>query len=216
MDPLHLCIAMGPLSVYLLLIGRLNLRRHPSLTTGTRDFIALSIAISGFVISGPLELFMPETAAVFFRFWIWPPLICLYFLCAILLAMLMRPRLVIYNMTAQQLRPILEAVATQVDSRGNWAGHSLVLPQLGVQLHIEAFPAMRNVQLIAVGHNQDLNGWRHLRLQLREALRNVQVKANPRGFSFVFFGLFISGMIAYAVASEPREVAKALYDFLRL
>ena len=216
MDPLHLCIAMGPLSVYLLLMGRLNLKRRPSLTTGTRDFIALSIAISGFVISGPLELFMPETAAVYFRFWIWPPLICLYFLCSILLAMLMRPRLVIYNMTASRLRPILETVASQIDGQSCWAGQSLALPQLGVQLHIESFPAMRNVQLIAVGHHQDLHGWRRLQLQLRDALRTVEVGTNPRGFSFVFFGLLIAGMIAYAVAAEPREVAQALHDFLRL
>ncbi len=216
MDPLHLCIAMGPLSVYLLVIGWLNLKGRPSLTTGTRDFIALSIAISGFVISGPLELFMPETAAVYFRFWIWPPLICLYFLCAILLAMLMRPRLVVYNMTVPHLRPILEAVAQQTDEQCRWAGQSLVLPQLGVQLHIESFPAMRNVQLIAVGHHQDLSGWRKLQLQLRDALREVKVGTNPRGFSFLFFGLLIAGMIAYAVAAEPLEVAQALHDFLRL
>ena len=75
---------------------------------------------------------------------------------------------------------------------------------------------MRNVQLVSVGHLQDLQGWRRLQVQLREALRDVRVGVNPRGYSFVFFGLLIAGMIAYAVAGEPREVAQALYDFLRL
>ena len=34
MDPLSLCIALGPVAVYLILIGSLNLGRRPFLTTG--------------------------------------------------------------------------------------------------------------------------------------------------------------------------------------
>ena len=51
MDPLHVCIALGPLAMYLLVLGSMNLSTRPMLTTGGRDFAALAIAISGFVVS---------------------------------------------------------------------------------------------------------------------------------------------------------------------
>jgi 2-keto-4-pentenoate hydratase len=35
-DPLHLIIALGPLAMYLLLMGLFNLTRRPLVTTGTR------------------------------------------------------------------------------------------------------------------------------------------------------------------------------------
>ena len=216
MDPLHLCIAMGPLCVYLLLIGWLNLSQRPFVTTGTRDLIALAIAISGFVVAGPLELFMPETAAVFFRAWIWPPLICLYLLCAILAAMLVRPRIVIYNVNVEQLRPVLEAASAKLDKDRRWAGQSLILPKHGVHLNVDPFPTMRNVQLTSVGSHQDLNGWRSVETELRSRLNELKVGLNPRGFSFLFFGLLIAGLIGYSLTGKPLEVAESLHDFLRL
>ena len=47
MDSLHFCIAVVPLSVYLLMMGLLNLRRHPFVTTGARDAATLGIGVVG-------------------------------------------------------------------------------------------------------------------------------------------------------------------------
>ena len=66
LDPLHLCIALGPLAVYLLVIGRINLSRSPFVTTGTRDAAALAVGIAGLAVAGPLELFVPYAAWVSF------------------------------------------------------------------------------------------------------------------------------------------------------
>ena len=63
MDSLHFCIAVVPLAVYLLMMGLLNLRRRPFVTTGARDAATLGIGVIGFVIAGPMELFFPEGAA---------------------------------------------------------------------------------------------------------------------------------------------------------
>ena len=46
MDPLHFCIAIAPLAVYLLLLGVMNLRGRPFVTTGARDAAALALAWS--------------------------------------------------------------------------------------------------------------------------------------------------------------------------
>ena len=37
MDPFRLCVALGPVAIYLLLVGTLNLFRRPFLVSGTRD-----------------------------------------------------------------------------------------------------------------------------------------------------------------------------------
>jgi len=215
MDPLHLCIAMGPLSVYLMLIGWINLSSRPFVTSGTRDLIALAIALSGLVVAGPLELFMPETAAVYFQAWIWPPLISLYLLCATLVAMLMRPRIVVYNVTAEQLYPVLESAAAELGPERRWVGHSLVMPQLGVHLNLEQFGPMRNVQLVSVGGRQDLVAWRRLELELRKGLRDLKVGINPRGFSLLFFGMIMAVLMVYSIVSQPEEIIASLSDFLR-
>ena len=146
------------MAVYLLLLGKINLSPRPFLTTGTRDALALSIAIGGFVIAGPMELFMPLAAAAQFKGLVWLPMILLYIFCVFLIVLLMRPRLVIYNVVPERLRPILSEVAHELDAETRWAGESLVMPNLGVQLAIESFPLMRNVQLVATGSEQEHPG----------------------------------------------------------
>ena len=73
---------------------------------------------------------------------------------------------------------------------------------------------MRHVQLVAVGSQQDLEGWRQLELALRKALKEMPVPANPRGFSFVFIGLLIVVLIGYLMASQRLAVAQALEHLL--
>ena len=137
MDPLHFCIAVAPLAVYLLLLGVINLKGRPFVTTGARDAAALSIGLVGFVIAGPMELFFPEGAASRFGGWVWLMLIVFYGLCISLVVLLMRSRIVIYNISLEQLRPILTNVAMKLDPKSRWAGDSLLMPDKRIHLHVE-------------------------------------------------------------------------------
>src|SRR5688572_189670 len=96
-DPLHACVALGPLATYLLVLGAINLSRRPLLTTGGRDAAALALALAGLAAAGPMELFMPERAAVYIGGWVWVLLLTVYFLAVVLLILSMRPRLIVYN-----------------------------------------------------------------------------------------------------------------------
>ena len=89
-DALHVSIALGPLAVYLLLVGIINLSRRPFLTTGARDVAAIGVAISGFIAAGPMELFLPEAAADRFGPYVWLLLLAFYGLCLTLLVLMMR------------------------------------------------------------------------------------------------------------------------------
>jgi hypothetical protein len=215
LDPLHTCIALGPVATYLLVLGSINLSSRPLLTTGARDAAALAIATAGLVVAGPLELFLSERAAVFWGGWVWLIMLAAYALAALLFILMLRPRLVIYNITVEQLRPVMADVVAQLDGEARWAGESLVMPQLGVQLHVDALPVMKNVQLVASGMNQNLDGWRQLETALAKALRKTRSTPNPYGVSLVSFGLLLAGLVTYSLARDPGAVMQALNDMLR-
>ncbi len=215
MDPLHFCIAVAPLSVYLVMIGCLNLMNRPFVTTGARDAAALGIAISGLIIAGPMELFFPEAAASQYGSFVWILLISFYGLCVSLVVLLMRSRIVIYNITTEQLRPVLNQVAMKMDRKSRWTGDSLLIPDLNVHLHVEAVDWLRNVQLMSAGNNQSFEGWRQLELELRSALSSIRVRQGVMGFGM----LLLAGILAIGSAvwliSDPQAVAQSLNQILR-
>ncbi len=219
MDPFRLCLCGGPVAVYLLLLGAINLSRRPFLVSGTRDAAALGLAVSGLVLVGPFELFFPNAAAIRFEpySWIvWILLVALYAMLLVLVLLLLRPRLIVYNIAIDELRPILADLVTRLDSEARWAGDSLVLPTMGVQLHLDGLATMRNVSLVANGPNQNQAGWKHLENALRDAIANFQVVRNPRALGLISAGLLIVVGLILAIARNPQEVAHALLDMLRL
>jgi len=215
MDPLHATIALGPAAMYLLLLGMINLSSRPFVTNGMRDTAALGIAISGFVIAGPMELFLPEAVVSRWGWQVWPILILFYALSLTLVVLLQRPRIVIYNVTTEQLRPVLADVIRQLDKDARIAGESVCLPNLGVQMHVEPLPAVKNVQLKSSGPAQSYQGWREVELALQAALRESRGTANPSGFSLILFGLLVIGLICWWMAYDGERIAQAWLEMMR-
>ena len=79
-DPLRLAIAFVPLVAYCLVLGILNARRRPFLTTGGADLAALGVALTGLVLVGPIELFRPEDSTTQFGSYVLVFLLALYWL----------------------------------------------------------------------------------------------------------------------------------------
>lgn len=215
-EPVRLCVATAPLAIYLLYLGILNLRWRPVLITGPRDMAALWFGVSGLMVVGPMELFMPDSAAHHFGPYIWLLLLAFYGLCVSLAVLLSRPRLVIYNLTIDELRPILAELIPSLDPNARWAGDSISLPKLGVQLHMESFTPMRNISLVASGERQVFDGWRQLEAALRPALQQAEVRLNPRGISFTSAGVLLI-LMSTVIAFRHRELlAQGMEDLLRL
>ncbi len=212
MDPFRLCLALGPVAMYLLLLGGLNLSRRPFLMSGVRDAAFLALAISGLVIVGPIELFFPFEAASRYGPPVWLLLLVLYALCVLLVLLLLRPRLVIYNISVDRLRPILAELVKRLDPEARWAGDSLALPALGVQLYVDGFPAFRSISLVSVGGNQSQPGWRRLDAALRDALTRVEVVRNLKGLNLIGTALLLIALIALAVVQNPQAVVQSLWD----
>lgn len=214
-DSLHLFIALAPLALYFALLGLMNLSRRPKLLTGARDTAVLGLALSGLVAAGPMELFMPEAAAMRFHSYVWALLGTFYLLCLSLIVLVMRPRLVVYNVSVDQLRPVLAAVVAELDSEARWAGDCLILPQLGVQLCLEQSELLRNAQLVATGARQSFAGWRRLELALAAALRESPVSRNPQGFALIVLGLALAGTVAFSVTNDSQQLATLLRALFR-
>ena len=215
MDALHLSIALGPLAIYFLVLGLLNLAPRPFVTTGARDWAALGLAVSGLVVVGPMELFFPENAAASLGVFAWVLLLALYGLLVLLVCLLSRPRLVIYNINTDELRQVLQKSLGSLDEGARWAGDNLLLPNLGVQAHLEPFAALRNVQVVASGPRQNYAGWRRFELHLAWTLRQYRAASNPYGFTQLLFAGVMLVAIAIRFATAQQTVAQSLQDMLR-
>ena len=213
MDPFRLCLALGPVAVYLLLLGAINMFRRPFLVSGGRDTAVLGLAVSGLAIVGPVELLFPVAASVSFgATTVWVCLIALYTLCLVFALLMLRPRLVVYNIAPSEFRPILAELAMELDSESRWAGDALLMPRLGVHLYLESAALMRNVSLRSAGPNQSHQGWWQLESALETALAEVKVARNPCGLFIVAAGVLLSAALLGVVASNPQGVTQTLAE----
>lgn len=211
-DPVRFAIAMIPLAAYLAVVGLVNCSRRPLVTTGACDIAALGIGLVGLVFIGPIELFRPELATTQFLNYIWPLLVAFYLLWIALAAMVARPRLVVYNMTPDELRPILSEAAGTVDASHRWAGDCLVLPKLGVQLYVDGFALLRNTSLVSSGPRQNLEGWAKLTRQLRANLRSVAVRPHPPAIAILATAVLLLVACELRLATSSDQIAEALSE----
>jgi hypothetical protein len=209
-DPFRLTIALVPLAAYVFVLGLINLHRRPFLTSGGADLTALGIALLGMVFIGPLELFRPEALTIEFGNYIWLFLLLCYGLSLVSIVLLARPRLVIYNISPEELHPVLAEAAARLDADARWAGNHLALPALGVQLHLDSFDFMRNVSLVSSGGRQDIDGWRRLARELSLSLRPIRVKSNPRAVGLLLASLVLLATCVAHMVENPSEVAQGI------
>ena len=218
MDPFRLCLALGPVAVYLVVLGGMNLMRRSFVVSGTRDTAALGLAAFGLFLVGPFELFFPSAASTLFGPFVWGFLASLYGLSVVLVLLSQRPRLVIYNIGVDELRAIMADLVEGIegleglDGETQWAGDSLSLPKLGLQLHIDASPAMRNVSLVSSGPHQNHLGWHKLQQELTKALRGFKARRNLRAAWLLLAGLVIACLLVNVAAHDPQLVAKSMVE----
>ena len=218
-DPARTCIALGPLALYLLVIGVINVSRRPFVTTGSRDLAALGVGVSGLVLIGPIELFTSTSLALSLGIMYWVLILGLFASGCLMAVLHVRPRLVIYNTTPSQLStPLIEA-AKEMDSEAHWAGETLVMPAWNTQLTLEPFSVLRNVSLVPTGESLSPTLIRYLEAGLRFRLSENDVKVDAASRSGIGFALLAAGlamtvmMIAFWV-QDPKAVTQGIMEML--
>ena len=211
-DPLRLAIALVPVGAYVLVLALVNARRRPFLTSGGCDLAALGVALSGLMFVGPLELFRPEAATREFGNYIWLFLLSLYWLGLLLALLVARPRLVVYNISSEELRPVLVEAAARLDVEARWAGNHLTLPRLDVHLHLDSLNMMRNVSLVASGGQQNIDGWRRLARELRRSLAPIRAKRNMRAIGLLAVSLALLAVSVTQMLNRPEATLQAMNE----
>ncbi len=213
---LPLWVAVVPLGLYLAVLGWLHLRRRPTVFGGGLDLILLAMAVSGLVLAGPLALLQPAFGTAP---WAMGMLLALFVLIVASGILVTRPRLVIYNITLDQLRPILAELTTALDPSARWAGESVALPARGLQVLVDGHGLARSVSVIAVGQRTSAETWAEFGRRLRQAVGALRVRRNLWGAALASMGCglvlaaIVWGMVLSPRSSGPAAVARESQSF---
>ncbi len=186
-----LWIALLPLAAYLLLLAGLHARRRPVALSGPFDAALLAAAVCGLVLAGPLAILQPAVGTS-----PWTAVALLVgFVLAVAFGMLaVRPRLVVYNVGIDQLRPVVAELVAGLDASARWAGETAALPTRGLHLHLDDRGPARTVSIIAVGGRASAEAWSEFSRRLRRSIRVIQVRSSPWAAGFAGLGLTIAGV----------------------
>lgn len=197
-DALPLGAAFLPLGVYLLALGWVHLRRRPLAIAGVWDGILLGASLVGLVTVGPIALLRPAAGG---SAWSWSMLILGFCLVVALCVLVSRPRLIVYNISLEQLRPLVAEVAADLDPQARWAGETVALPTRGLQVHLDGDGSLRAVSLIGVGRRSAHEGWSEFSRRVRQASRRLRVRASPWGALFAGVGAAFVILASWSIAA---------------
>ena len=177
--------ALVPPGLYLVAIAARLLRRRPTAVSGAADVALLAAALGGLVLVGPMELLQPAGVRGVWRTVL--PLL-LVALAAALALLATRPRLVVYNVSLEQLRPVVARVAATLDPAARWAGETVALPARDIQVNLDARGGMRSVSLVAVGTRSSPESWADFTRRVRVEVGRVRTRASAWAAVFAAFG----------------------------
>jgi hypothetical protein len=86
---------------------------------------------------------------------------------------------VIYNISAEQLRPLVAEVVAGLDADARWAGASVALPTRRLQLHLDGAGGMRCSSVVAVGERAAHESWTEFCRRLRRSVGRLRVRPSP-------------------------------------
>lgn len=114
----------------------------------------------------------------------------------------------VYNITPEQLRPVVAEIVAALDPAARWAGETAALPGRGIQVHLDGRGSMRSVSVVALGGRTSPEGWAEFSRRLRQALRRLRVRRSPWAAAFAGCGcLVLAVAVALVLLPVPRPAA---------
>lgn len=214
MAPFGFVVATVPLALYWLALAWLHSRPQPFAVDGRRDFIALALALFGVFFIGPGSATAPLSAMTIWGPNVWVLCGLLYFCVVLLSTSLQRPRVVVYNATCEELRATLSRVALALDDEARWAGASLNLPNLGVQLYVDGAALGRVATLVGLDAPRSQQGWLRLEKELRVELARTEAPRRRGWIAFAALGwgaLIAAGVVFF---ESQEAIADAFHFYL--
>jgi hypothetical protein len=207
-----------PLASYLFLLALVRMQGSCLVTSGGRDVVALAIGISGLVAIGPLQLFFPPVIAAGMSLRVTAALLLFYALCVILLILLSRPRLVIYNADLDQVRSAVHRAADSVLPGSERSPDGVYFPPADLRLRIEGSTRSRAWQIVAWGPTLRPTIWRAFRMAVaRELAASRSASSAPHhAWSLLLWAVVLGVIVVWQLWQRPIEVATGFREFLRI
>jgi hypothetical protein len=184
--------ALVPLAAYFAILAVWHGRRRPVAISGHLDAVALACGLAGLVIAGPLAVVQPAAGV---SAWTSVALLVGFVLLVGFALLAARPRLVIYNVGIDQLRPVVAEIAAAVDPAVRWAGETAALPGRGLQVQLDDRGLGRTVSVVAIGGRAAAEAWPEFSRRMRRAVRTLQVRRRP------WAGMFAAAAVLLGIAA---------------
>jgi uncharacterized membrane protein len=214
-NQLLICANLIPIGTYLCVLGLFHTMGRPLITTGGRDYLAMAIALSGLIITGPIDYVLHSRMLP--DFLLHSHLIGLGIYLLLVAALIPRScaKLVIYNC---QLKPVIDAVRKVLERGGQnfqEVPGGWILPERGLSLEIDALAGLRNVTLHFHGMRD-----RDFFVQIQNELARELV-AKRTGWSLVGMTMAAAGWLVLAfplwiVARDPQNIVAAIRQVIEM
>ena len=207
---LRLAVMIVPLGLYFLYLAWMNGRRHPTVSTGTRDLAVLSVGLIGLVAVGPLGMVLLFPG----RWWGDVSLIAMVAALVGLVLSSQPPTVVVYNVDRESLGEALSRALERLqwahDEHGAW----VALPSHRAALDIGYFAAMRNATIRIRGARRSHALARRLCAALRCELAGVSSPGRFAGRCFLLMSMVLLVWPAWLWLAQVVPLAQYIQKHL--
>jgi hypothetical protein len=214
-DHFVICVNLLPIGSYLCVLGLFHTLGRPLITTGVRDYLALAVAIAGLVITGPIDYVLHYRMLPDFlvhSHWIG---LALYLLLVAALLPRSHEKLIVYNSSEPA---VAAAVRTALGQR-NMAVQELpggwIMPERGVSLELDSFPALRNVTLRFHGM-RDRELFHAIHNGIAETLTAARTGWSVVGLVMAAGGGAVLAFPVWILAQDPQNIVAMFRQVLEM
>lgn len=206
---LVICTNLLPIGTYLCVLGLLHCLRRPWITTGTRDYVALALALSGLIITGPIDYVLHSRMLPDFLIHSHRIGFAVYALLAAALMPRTYEKLVIYNCQSSSIVEAMRTILDQSNERYQEVAGGWILAERGVSIELDSITALRNVTLHFHGM-RDRALFQHTQSQLAQLLAARSTGWSILGVTLGTAGALVLAFPVWLVACDPQTAVAAL------
>jgi hypothetical protein len=214
--PVQICLTLGPLAIYFLILGVWQSGRDAKVVSGALDFALLALAVGGLLAFGPIGVVLIRLLFPGESVWAWLALPTTLALVALVWAPKTRRRVVVYNVSPDEFERVARAVADHMPGRLAPTLRGYEDRAAGRGFWMDGSRRGRTAVVEAFGRDADAFA-AAIADELRERLRGTGRRSSPVSrVWFALSALVIWAPMIVAILSRPhvRAALRALLERL--
>src|SRR5262245_48997288 len=211
LNQLIICANLLPIGTYLCVLGLFHSIGRPLVATGARDYLALALALSGLIITGPIDYILHGRMLP--DFLVHSHLIGLVIYALLVAALFPRghEKLVIYNCQLSYVVEAVHAILQRLGHKFQEVPGGWILAERGVSLECDSFGGLNNVTLHFHGM-RDRQLFCDMHKQLLEVLAAKRTGWSLVGLAMAAAGGLVLAFPVWVVARDPQNIVAAIRE----